>query len=135
MKICKYHLCNKEFELKHKDSLFCSPSCKNKYFVDFQRKRMKVRMVLEKGGKCQNCGYNKCIWALEFHHRNKEEKSFSIGNPETRAWEKLKEELKKCDMLCANCHREQEFKEKSDSGKGNVYIDAQKYEEELFNKR
>ena len=56
------------------------------------------------GPKCQRCGYDACIEALEFHHRNPKEKdptySFNWGI------KKLKKELDKCDILCANCHRE-----------------------------
>lgn len=58
------------------------------------------------GGKCIKCGYDKCIWALDFHHRNPEEKEFGIASYASRAWYKLKPELDKCDLLCSNCHRE-----------------------------
>lgn len=30
------------------------------------------------GGKCQECGYNKNIAALEFHHINPDEKEFQL---------------------------------------------------------
>lgn len=44
------------------------------------RQRVKERLVEIFGGKCQVCGYNKAISALEFHHLNPEEKEFSLGN-------------------------------------------------------
>jgi hypothetical protein len=76
-----------------------------------QRQRsLKVKCVEYKGGKCQRCGYNKCIWALEFHHRDRTKKAFGIAN-RIKSFDKnpaVKEELDKCDMLCANCHREVE---------------------------
>jgi hypothetical protein len=60
-----------------------------------------------KGGKCQICGYNKCLDVLEFHHLNTSEKDFGISQKGyTRSWIKVKIELDKCVMLCANCHRE-----------------------------
>lgn len=53
------------------------------------------------------CGYNKCEAALQFHHRNPEEKSFGIAaKGEARSWVKTVKELDKCDLLCANCHAE-----------------------------
>lgn len=46
-----------------------------------QRRRLRVKQIATdfKGGKCKICGYNKCVDALEFHHRNPEEKEFGLG--------------------------------------------------------
>ena len=65
-------------------------------------------MAIEyKGGRCQICGYNRCMEAMEFHHFSSSGKDFGISEKGyTRSWEKVKEELDKCVMLCANCHRE-----------------------------
>jgi len=53
------------------------------------------------------CGYNKCLEALEFHHRNPSEKEFNVSSKgHSRSWERVKKEIEKCDLLCANCHRE-----------------------------
>ena len=68
-------------------------------------KRIKKNCVQYKGGKCERCGYNKCLGALEFHHKNPEEKEFSLSNKKKR-FEILKIELDKCLLVCANCHRE-----------------------------
>lgn len=123
---CKYHLCNKETELsKISDNykIFCSEKCKDKYFVDKRRIKLKIMAVAYKGGKCSKCGYDKCLAALEFHHRDKTKKLFGISHPETRAWVKLKIELDKCDIVCANCHREIEFESRHDDKK-QVYNEA-----------
>ena len=72
-----------------------------------QKRRHKIRKkaIEYKGGKCSNCNYDKCHQALEFHHLDPLEKDFSFdGN--TRSWEKVKKEIEKCILLCANCHRE-----------------------------
>ena len=72
------------------------------------RKNTKDRMVKSMGGCCQICGYNRSQKALEFHHINPNEKEFSFGklraNPQ--GVNTLIEELKKCIMLCSNCHKE-----------------------------
>lgn len=68
----------------------------------------KLRMVSAFGKKCCICGYSKCIQALEFHHLNPGEKDFNPSRTKIspKTWEKICRELRKCVMLCANCHRE-----------------------------
>jgi hypothetical protein len=70
------------------------------------RRDSKAKLAEAHGGCCKICGYNKTPWAMEFHHRNPEEKEFSIGSSIVRCLRKLFEESKKCVLLCANCHRE-----------------------------
>jgi hypothetical protein len=67
---------------------------------------IKEKSIQYKGGSCEKCGYNKCNSALEFHHLEPNEKDFGIGSYTVLAWDKVKEELDKCIMVCANCHRE-----------------------------
>ncbi len=60
-----------------------------------------------KGGKCQMCGYNRCIEALEFHHTDASQKDFGLSDKGyTRSWIKIQAEIEKCVLVCANCHRE-----------------------------
>lgn len=69
------------------------------------RKRTKQKLIEYKGGKCEICGYNKCVNALEFHHKNPLEKDFQISGS-SKSFENLKSEVDKCLLVCANCHRE-----------------------------
>lgn len=76
-------------------------------YVKSRRKRIKQELIDYKGGKCEICGYNKNIAALEFHHINPEEKDFSISDSNIyKNLEVLKREVDKCMLVCANCHRE-----------------------------
>ena len=70
--------------------------------------KRKYEYILSRGGKCERCGYDKNIAALEFHHINPEEKEYQI---DMRAFsntslDKLESELSKCELLCSNCHQE-----------------------------
>lgn len=89
-------------------SYYCGDSQKEKSTNRSRRlKRKNKALAIEyKGGKCCKCGYNKCDAALEFHHRDPKEKEFSFGLFRGYKFESLKEELDKCDIVCANCHRE-----------------------------
>ena len=75
--------------------------------VQRRRERVRLMAVEYKGGRCQVCGYDRCIEALEFHHLDPTQKDFGISHKGyTRSWEKVKEEVDKCILLCANCRRE-----------------------------
>ena len=75
--------------------------------VQKRRKRVRTMAIEYKGAKCNNCGYDRCYEAFEFHHLNSGGKDFGISDKGyTRSWTKIKEELDKCVLLCANCHRE-----------------------------
>lgn len=72
-----------------------------------RRKKIKEMAIQYKGGCCQICRYDKYNGALEFHHLDPNEKDFSLGHKgHCTAWEKVKKELDKCILVCANCHRE-----------------------------
>lgn len=102
---CRYHLCNNE--LTGRQRVFCSKNCNVKHRVKKWRIELKKKAVAYKGGACIKCGYNKCIWAMDFHHKDRTTKSFGISKDGlTRGWEKVKIELDKCDLVCSNCHRE-----------------------------
>jgi 5-methylcytosine-specific restriction endonuclease McrA len=80
------------------------------YLIDAVKKRRKKirQMSIEYlGGRCSRCGYDQCGEALEFHHRVSSKKDFGISSKGyTRSWKRVQEELDKCMLLCANCHRE-----------------------------
>lgn len=69
------------------------------------RKNKKKKLVDHFGGCCVRCGYNKCIQALHFHHRNPEEKEFGIART-GKSFKACVKEAEKCDLVCSNCHAE-----------------------------
>lgn len=69
-------------------------------------KRRKENLIKVFGSKCCLCGFDKWQSALEFHHINPEEKEFGLTtNSTTKAIKKQLEEMKKCILVCSNCHR------------------------------
>lgn len=106
--------CNKhEIELKTvgqgKNLRLRCPACAIEY-VNNRRRNQKILSVNYKGGKCEICGYNKCIEALEFHHKDPSKKDMNISNTGTVFSDKVKAELDKCILVCSNCHRELHYK-------------------------
>jgi len=92
---------------------------KSKLVMESQR-RKKLFAVEQFGGKCQICGYDKCINALSFHHvdplTKKESPSYIIMR---KSWKFAFEELQKCILVCSNCHAEIHY--------ADVNVDYSKY--------
>lgn len=71
-----------------------------------RRKMIREIAIKYKGGQCCICGYKKCSDAFDFHHVTGK-KDFAISQDGlTRSWQRVKNEIEKCVLLCANCHRE-----------------------------
>lgn len=72
------------------------------------RKRTKKRIIDSMGGSCVCCGYNKCHGALSLHHIDPKEKEFGFGSIRASAknWTSIVQELRKCVLVCNNCHSE-----------------------------
>ncbi len=73
-------------------------------------KKLKSELIWDAGGKCLLCGMDfdgECTALFDFHHRDPSRKSFqlNIASLDRYSREKVVKEAKKCDLLCANCHR------------------------------
>ena len=73
----------------------------------FRRQRKLDALEYKGGMKCSRCGFSELVPdCYAFHHRDPSKKDPSWGKMKTNnaSWEKLKQELDKCDVLCHNCH-------------------------------
>jgi hypothetical protein len=61
---------------------------------------------------CMDCGISHPA-ALQFHHRNKTEKKMAVSTLVSRAssLKQITNEIKKCDVLCVNCHSKRHWRE------------------------
>lgn len=77
-------------------------------YVKTWRISTKKRIIESLGGVCQICGYNKSSSALDLHHLDPVKKKNIIGYylAHPMAWADIIVEVRKCILLCANCHRE-----------------------------
>jgi hypothetical protein len=92
--------------VQERNGYFRCKRCRNDHVIR-HRQDVKLKLVEEFGGKCNVCGYSRCVRNLSFHHRDPEQKDFGIAaNGQTTSYEKLLVEARKCVLLCANCHGE-----------------------------
>ncbi len=117
----------KSFKSGHKDGLqsrckACHKIYRKKHYLENRQKYIDKAVKRTKQNRklwqeykatlsCIKCGENH-PGCLDFHHRNKKEKLFTISQAvDSLSLEVLKEEIQKCDVLCANCHRKLHYNE------------------------
>ncbi len=77
--------------------------------VSRRRRKIKLLLVAEAGGRCVLCGYDRCVVALHFHHIDRSSKRFHLSmQGATRSLLAARAEMATCALLCANCHAEVE---------------------------
>ena len=96
--------------LTGRQTMYCSLKCKRKFRARRYRMKIKAKIVEYFGGKCSSCGYDKCMDALEVHHLDPDIKECSMKQIYSMSWKRILLELKKCIMLCSNCHKEEHYK-------------------------
>lgn len=101
MSKCKY--CNKDFFDKRRPNGSQCNSC----HLAKRRWKKKLHLVSLLGGRCSRCGYDKNIGALHFHHVRSKNFSLNTRSIEYLNESEIQKELKKCVILCANCHAEE----------------------------
>ena len=77
-------------------------------------KQLKLMAIEYKGGKCEDCHIKAEFPSVyDFHHADPENKKSNIRAliRRRRSWVGIKEELDRCVLLCANCHRIRHAKE------------------------
>lgn len=105
--VTHYHKNGFNSEGKQKYRGYCK-DCANS--LEKQRYLNKKNFVNSQKTKCEKCGENR-FYTLDFHHRDKQEKEFTIGQFKRGSFEVIQSEIDKCVVLCSNCHREFHFLE------------------------
>jgi hypothetical protein len=77
-------------KLQGSQRMFCSGKCKQKHHYNLNSNpnsifsqnlrgyRRKLKLINLRGGKCEKCGYDKNLSALEFHHIDSNLKEFPL---------------------------------------------------------
>jgi len=112
---------NKTYYEKNKETLLIKQRVyQSKHVNKIKRYKAKMRKVRKQRwlqwfsdqgfSNCEKCGYDKSWAALDFHHTGDKKITISTFTHSHGCTAKnkaiLKEELKKCILLCSNCHRE-----------------------------
>ena len=108
-------ICSSSFMLMEKGAsrrycYECSPmhtTATHAEILSCTRRAIKKQLISEFGGKCRQCGYDKSMSALHFHHTDPSKKVLNISSKKKMLSMSLyRLEASKCEILCINCHRE-----------------------------
>ena len=92
--------------------------------ADFQKERNVLLVEQARQCGCKKCG-EKRPYVLDFHHRIPEEKSNVLAHMIKSSSEaNLIAELAKCDVLCANCHREFHYLQQTQDLNYSTWMDS-----------
>ena len=85
--------------------------CERVRIVAKQKEKQSVINAYKLGKGCSKCGYKEHACALDFHHVEPSKKNKSIARmiDDNYSLDKIFTEIKKCKILCANCHRVEHF--------------------------
>ena len=117
----KCRTCGTTDNLKPNNAGQCYPCHRAEHVARMadRRKLWKKFILANINMVCENCGYDKCFASIDFHHIDPAKKKFAIGNWTNGRYAYTKknrqlvsQEMNKCNILCANCHREFHHKEK-----------------------
>lgn len=94
--------------------------CHNGYVKLKYAERQKSIEEIKTNLRCAKCGESRG-YVLDFHHKNPEEKDSAVSRliSNNATEEHILNEINKCVVLCANCHREFHYLE----NKENITID------------
>jgi len=98
-----YH---KRWYQQHKDEVIAR---RKKRQLEIRNRFLRYKSTLS----CMDCGISHPA-VLQFHHRNKDDKSFNISDVIRRAnsFKQITSEIEKCDVVCVNCHMKRHWRER-----------------------
>lgn len=114
---CKVNPC------RNKTSSYCK-DCHNEYQKAFYKRKPQstrdstkkrhdeIRRLIKKAKDkpCADCGNSYPYYVMDFDHVRGEKKfNLSVAARHYKSFQTLQEEIDKCEVVCANCHRERTF--------------------------
>lgn len=106
---CYCKRCNIEYQRQHYSSN------KSKYIKRASQRKDQLRQRLYDffyQAQCVDCGESDPI-VLQFDHREDKINGVSRMVSDGCSWDLIKEEIKKCDVVCANCHMKRTAKQQN----------------------
>lgn len=102
----KYYLRNRKKHIAIRLARYhADPLGKQKNRDRKRRRKSDILAALGWKAQCKRCRYKKYLGALDFHHIDPTQKVAEVGS--IHKLEDAIKEARKCELICANCHREE----------------------------
>lgn len=83
-----------------------TPKDHNYHSKIFCHQRNKEIILRAKSRPCVDCNIQYNPWVMDLDHRDPQQKIFELSKQKACSVKRLLVEIAKCDVVCANCHRE-----------------------------
>lgn len=91
-----------------------NPEVMEKARKDNRERKARIRAYVHKvkDNPCVDCGVKYPFYVMQFDHKGTDKKLFIVSR--LMSMEGVKKEIKKCDLVCANCHAERTYQRSID---------------------
>lgn len=94
------------------------------YINSSKKRRLAISEFVRncKNVPCKDCGVSYPHYVMDFDHRDKKDKRFILSKyNQIGSLTKIKAEISKCDVVCANCHRKRTYERVTIKEDGTVF--------------
>ncbi len=92
-----------------RDKLLNDPEYKARHLANKQKRHDENKRLLtelKESAPCVSCGEFQPAFCMDYHHLDPTLKHKGVAQMITdNSWKRIEEEISKCVLLCANCHR------------------------------
>lgn len=118
--VSEFSFRNLKRQIKHRHCKKCQKDVNKKFYTDnpqrveeIKRKQQELRAIVIrlKSEPCLDCGVSYNWWQMDFDHRPGETKTQMVSKMIKHGISEaaLRNEIAKCDLVCANCHRNRTY--------------------------
>lgn len=118
--LTEYHKNGFDRQGRQKYRGYCKDCANNIERIRYKKKKQFIDNQKE---KCAKCGESR-TYVLDYHHKDSNEKDFTIGKVKKGSLDLIQKEIDKCVVLCANCHREFHYLEKEQNMTLEEYLNS-----------
>lgn len=115
----EFNFRNKKLNIKHSYCRDCGKVFTRKHYKHNKSQYLKRNLLAykkrrnfvhqSKSKPCADCGIEYPYYVMDFDHREDEIKKYQLHQVARLKMETIESEIAKCDVVCANCHRERTF--------------------------